>query len=71
MSHVLAVDVGASHVKVLLRGETQRRRAKSGPEMTRGADGRRGARLAEGWEWDAVAVGVPAPVRAGGSRSSR
>ena len=31
---VLAVDVGGTHVKALLAGEEERRRFKSGPEMT-------------------------------------
>jgi polyphosphate glucokinase len=62
---VLAVDVGGSHVKVLVQGEQESRRADSGPEM--------GARemvdavqaLARDWTWDHVTVGIPAPVHGG------
>lgn len=62
---VLAVDVGGSHVKVLASGETESRRAPSGPglrpaEMVAAALG-----AAEGWRWDVVTVGVPAPVHGG------
>jgi polyphosphate glucokinase len=62
---VLAVDVGGSHVKALLEGETERRRFPSGPEMTarQMVDGVLAA--VEGWSFDRVGVGVPATVRGG------
>ncbi len=62
---VLAVDVGGSHVKVLLSGETTRRRVPSGPAMTPGEMVAAAVGAASGWHWDAVAVGVPAPVHDG------
>jgi polyphosphate glucokinase len=65
VSRVLAVDVGASHVKALLSGEAERRRTKSGTEMSAAEMVATVLELAEGWEWDAVSVGVPAPVRDG------
>jgi polyphosphate glucokinase len=63
MTQVLAVDVGGSHVKLLASGEEERRRFESGPELTpeRMVTGVRAA--AEGWNWDVVSVGVPAPVK--------
>jgi polyphosphate glucokinase len=63
MTQVLAVDVGGSHVKLLASGEDERRRFESGPELTpeRMVAGVRAA--AEGWNWDVVSVGVPAPVK--------
>jgi polyphosphate glucokinase len=62
---VLAVDVGGSHVKLLASGETERRRFESGPHLTpeKMVAGVREA--GEGWDWDVVSVGVPAPVRNG------
>jgi polyphosphate glucokinase len=59
---VLAVDVGGRHVKALVQGESERRRFKSGPELTpkRMVEGTLG--LVDGWEFDHVSVGVPAPV---------
>ena len=62
---VLAVDVGGSHVKALLEGETERRRFPSGPEMTaeQMVDGVFGA--VEGWSFDRVSVGLPTPIRGG------
>ena len=62
---VLAVDVGGSHVKVLVSGETERRRAPSGPALTPAEMVAVALQAAEGWRWDVVSVGVPAPVHAG------
>ena len=65
MAGVLAVDVGGNHVKVLLQGETTMRRCESGPDLTatQMIDGV--AKLAEGWTWDRISVGIPSPVRQG------
>jgi polyphosphate glucokinase len=63
---VLAVDVGGSHVKVLLSGsEVERRRFESGPELTpqEMVDGSLAATT--DWSYDVVSVGIPAPVHAG------
>jgi polyphosphate glucokinase len=63
---VLAVDVGGSNVKVLVSsGGGERRRFASGPELTptEAVDGV--AALTGDWSYDAVSVGIPAPVRDG------
>jgi polyphosphate glucokinase len=62
---VLAVDVGGSHVKVLLSTGGERRRFESGPNLTarKMVDGV--LELTRDWEYDVVSVGVPAPVMAG------
>ncbi len=62
---VLAVDVGGSHVKVLVNGESESRRAVSGPTLTAADMVKLALGAAEGWRWDVVTVGVPAPVHAG------
>jgi len=62
---VLAVDVGGSHVKVLASGETESRRAPSGPELAPAEMVVAALGAAEGWRWDVVTVGVPAPVHGG------
>jgi polyphosphate glucokinase len=62
---VLAVDVGGSHVKVLLSGETESRRAVSGPTLTAAEMVKLALGAAEGWHFDVVTVGVPAPVHGG------
>jgi polyphosphate glucokinase len=62
---VLAVDVGGSHVKALTSNETERRRFKSGHSLTaeQMVDGV--LEIVDGWPWDVVSVGIPAPVRGG------
>jgi polyphosphate glucokinase len=62
---VLAVDVGGTHVKVLARSAQEPRKFDSGPKLTarQMVDGV--LRTVEGWEWDLVSVGVPAPVQGG------
>jgi predicted NBD/HSP70 family sugar kinase len=65
MDKVLAVDVGGTHVKLLLQGEQEPRRFKSGPKMTpqQMVDGVQEA--AADWEYDAVSVGIPTPIHGG------
>jgi len=60
---VLAVDVGGSHVKVLLSSGGERRRFDSGPALTaqQMVDGVKG--VTSDLAFDVVSVGVPAPVR--------
>lgn len=63
---VLAVDVGGSHVKILLNdGESERRRFESGPELGPAEMVEKTKALADGWSYDVVSVGIPAPVRGG------
>jgi polyphosphate glucokinase len=62
---VLAVDVGGRHVKALVQGESVRRRFKSGPDLTPGRMVEGTLELVEGWEFDHVSVGLPAPVVGG------
>ena len=59
------VDVGGSHVKVLVTGEPKRRRFESGPDLTpqEMVDGT--LALTADWEYDVVSVGIPAPIRNG------
>ena len=62
---VLAVDVGGSHVKVLTSTETERRRFKSGHSLTAAQMVTGVLEVVDGWPWDVVSVGIPAPVRGG------
>jgi polyphosphate glucokinase len=59
---VLAVDVGGRHVKALVQGESERRRFKSDPLLTPERMVAQTLELVDGWEFDHVSVGVPAPV---------
>jgi polyphosphate glucokinase len=62
---VLAVDVGGSHVKILLNGDGERRRFASGKRLTAEQMTKGVLDLARDLDYEAVSVGVPAPVLAG------
>ena len=63
---ILAVDVGGSHVKLLISsGSWERRRFASGPDLGPREMVERIASLTTDWPFDAVSIGVPAPVHAG------
>lgn len=60
--NVLVVDVGGTRVKILATGQKVGRRMDSGPMLTP-AQMVAGVRaLAQGWKYDAVAMGYPGPV---------
>lgn len=65
MDKVLAVDVGGSHVKLLVEGETEPRRFDSGPTLTAQRMVERARKATEDWDYDAVSVGIPAPIHNG------
>ena len=59
---VLVIDVGGSHIKALATGHTTPVKFESGPEMT-AREMVRGVKTAvAGWRFDAVSIGIPAPV---------
>jgi polyphosphate glucokinase len=59
---VLAVDVGGSHVKVLLNGLDERRRFTSGPKLTAQEMVDGVLDLTKDWDYVGLSVGVPGPV---------
>jgi predicted NBD/HSP70 family sugar kinase len=59
---VLTVDVGGSNVKAVLNGVDERRRFPSGRELTAAEMTAGVLELVAGWDYEAVSVGVPAPV---------
>ena len=62
---VLVIDVGGTHVKILVSGEETPRKFDSGPDLTcqQMVDGVK--RAAEGWTYEAVSIGYPGPVLKG------
>ena len=61
---ILVVDVGGSNVKVMISRE-QRRKFKSGPEMTPRQLATQLKSVVQDWVFDAISIGFPAPVRNG------
>lgn len=59
---VLAIDVGGSHVKLLVQGEAEPRKFDSGSKLTpqKMVEGTLAA--AAGWSWDVASIGIPTPV---------
>ena len=63
---ILAIDVGGSHVKLLLsEGDEGRRRFDSGPELTASEMAERTVAATADWSFDVVSIGIPSPVREG------
>jgi polyphosphate glucokinase len=63
--NVLVIDVGGTHVKILVTGETEHREFVSGPTMTP-ADMVAGVqKAAEDWKYDVISMGYPGPVLRG------
>jgi polyphosphate glucokinase len=59
---VLVVDVGGTHVKVLVTGEKEPRQFDSGPALTAEEMVAGVGRVAADWKYDAVSIGYPGPV---------
>jgi predicted NBD/HSP70 family sugar kinase len=62
---VLTVDVGGSHVKTLLNGVGERRRFVSSKKLTPREMVSGVLELTPDWNYEAVSVGIPAPVQSG------
>jgi polyphosphate glucokinase len=65
MQRVLVVDVGGSHVKALVSGVEELRRFPSGPRLRADRMAEKTIALVEGWDYDVVSIGIPAPVQGG------
>src|SRR2546423_12744543 len=63
--NVLVIDVGGTNVKLLATGQTERRKFPSGPTLTPEQMVAGVLKTAEGWDYDAVSLGLPAPVHGG------
>jgi polyphosphate glucokinase len=63
--NVLVIDVGGTHIKLLVTGETQHREFDSGPTMTPAEMVAGVETTAAGWKYDVVSMGYPGPVLRG------
>jgi hypothetical protein len=61
---ILVIDVGGSNVKLMI-SRAERRKFKSGPKLTPRAMVAQMNSLVGDWEFDAISLGFPAPVRDG------
>jgi polyphosphate glucokinase len=60
--NVLSIDVGGTNVKILLSGEKEPRKMPSGPDFTPRQLVQDVKKLAEGWSYDVISIGFPAPI---------
>ncbi|HEX3859218.1 MAG TPA: ROK family protein [Pseudolabrys sp.] len=59
---ILAVDVGGTHVKVMLSTRSEKRKFKSGPKLTAKRMVAKVKDLTDDWTYDVVSIGYPGPV---------
>lgn len=59
---ILVIDVGGTHIKVLVSGQKIPRKISSGPRMTARTMAREVRQLVKDWPYDAVSIGYPGPV---------
>jgi len=62
LAKVLVVDVGGSHVKLLVSGESEPRKLASGPTLTPAKMISGIKRIVSDWEYAAAVIGYPGPV---------
>ncbi|HUA85237.1 MAG TPA: ROK family protein [Bryobacteraceae bacterium] len=60
--NVLAVDVGGTHVKVLVSGQTEARKFDSGPRLVPRGMVSGVKKITGDWTYEAVSIGYPGPV---------
>jgi polyphosphate glucokinase len=61
----LVIDVGGTHIKLLVSGKRVPRKIDSGPTMTARAMTRAVLQATADWSYDRVSIGYPGPVRNG------
>lgn len=62
---VLVIDVGGTNLKILASGQTEPRHVPSGADMSAAQMVEKVRALAEGWDYEVIAIGYPGPVRDG------
>jgi polyphosphate glucokinase len=62
---VLVVDIGGTHVKILVTGQKEPRKFPSGPTLTAKQMVAGVQKLARDWKYDVVSIGYPGPVLRG------
>lgn len=59
---VLVIDVGGTHIKLLMTGQKEPVKIPSGPNMTASKVVRLVKQATRGWKYDRVSLGYPGPV---------
>lgn len=61
---VLVIDIGGTHVKLMI-SRREKRKFDSGPKLSPRQMIARVKKTAEGWDYDVISIGFPAPVKNG------
>ena len=64
MKKVLVIDIGGTHVKLMI-SRREKRKFDSGPKLSPRQLIAQIKKTAEGWSYDAISIGFPAPVQKG------
>jgi hypothetical protein len=64
MKKILVIDIGGTHVKLMI-SRTEKRKFDSGPKLSPRQIVAAIKKTAEGWKYDAISIGFPAPVLKG------
>jgi polyphosphate glucokinase len=62
---ILALDIGGTHVKMMLSGQEELRRFDSGPTCTAAHVVEGVLRATRDWQYDVISIGCPAPIISG------
>jgi polyphosphate glucokinase len=65
MKNILVIDVGGSSVKMMISADEKRRKFPSGPKLGPKEAVEQIKEATSDWNYDAVSIGFPAPVREG------
>jgi polyphosphate glucokinase len=65
MKNILVIDVGGSSVKMMISADEKRRKFPSGPKLGPKEAVEQIKEATSDWNYDAVSIGFPAPVRDG------
>ena len=63
--NILVIDVGGSHVKLMISQRVKRKKFESGPEMGPRKFVTETKKLVKDWKYRAIAIGFPAPIKNG------
>ena len=66
--HILVVDIGGTKIKVLASGQLEPKKIRTTPSLTPQKMVEQVKKLAKGWEYEAVSIGIPALIGKHGIR---
>src|SRR5579862_6767414 len=63
--NVLVIDIGGSHVKFMVTGNSEERKVASGPDLTPQKLVADTQEATKDWQYDAISAGFPGPIADG------